>query len=422
MNKKRMIFCVFAALLCVLCLPTGVRASDLVKPPTGVDADFLVLGWKDLVPNWLEVEWDPTETEGIAAYNIYEITEKEDKDVIYTKIGSVEADDPEGSSFYYVTEDIFGIHYYAVTAVMPDGTESGYSETVRGGLVYHLEVRNKKADSSSLSIEWDPPEFEEADAYEIKYCVDEYSVWRYYDEHGWDHLPAIPYEYVRGLDGNTRSYTLDGLEPDTDYVVIVQAYHNGEVIDRSDILQAKTASGPETRKTSVRVCYKNAATDETVKEEVLNGLQVGEAFTFRPRAAFLVGRTIYRYDNTNAKNVLTVKKLWSKAEKNEVTVYCLEQEKITVKRPVLKTKKKGTGKILLSWKKVACDGYELYVRKGNGKFRKRKTFNRKKKSYVFKRIPSKTYSFKLRAYRTYDGEKIYGRFSKIRKEKRQGKA
>lgn len=247
-------------------------------------------------------------------------------------------------------------------------------------------------------------------------------MWRYYDEHGWDHLPAIPYEYVRGLDGNTRSYTLDGLEPDTDYVVIVQAYHNGEVIDRSDILQAKTASGPETRKTSVRVCYKNAATDETVKEEVLNGLQVGEAFTFRPGAAFLVGRTIYRYDNTNAKNVLTVKKLWSKAEKNEVTVYCLEQEKITVKRPVLKTKKKGAGKILLSWKKVACDGYELYVRKGNGKFRKRKTFNKKKKSYVFKRVSSKTYSFKLRAYRTYDGEKIYGRFSKIRKEKRQGKA
>ena len=57
------------------------------------------------------------------------------------------------------------------------------------------------------------------------------------------------------------------------------------------------------------------------------------------------------------------------------------------------------------------DGYEIYVAKGNGDFKKRGEIKSKKKNYcVFKNLKgNQNYKFKLRAYKKIDGKKHYSK-------------
>lgn len=81
----------------------------------------------------------------------------------------------------------------------------------------------------------------------------------------------------------------------------------------------------------------------------------------------------------------------------------------------LKVKKVSAKKVTISWKKVkGCSGYEVVMRTGKkGSFKVIKTVKSAKKVTINKAglKKNKSYTFKVRAYTTLNGEKIYGAYS-----------
>lgn len=81
----------------------------------------------------------------------------------------------------------------------------------------------------------------------------------------------------------------------------------------------------------------------------------------------------------------------------------------------LKVKKASSKKVTISWKKVkGCSGYEVVMRTGKkGSFKVIKTVKSAKKVTISKAglKKNKSYTFKVRAYTTLNGEKVYGAYS-----------
>lgn len=79
----------------------------------------------------------------------------------------------------------------------------------------------------------------------------------------------------------------------------------------------------------------------------------------------------------------------------------------------LSVKKTTSTKARISWKEISADGYEIYMKTGNGKYKKLKTIqNAKTTTYTVKKLKKgKKYTFKVRAYRLDGKKKIYGKFS-----------
>lgn len=86
--------------------------------------------------------------------------------------------------------------------------------------------------------------------------------------------------------------------------------------------------------------------------------------------------------------------------------------------PTLKAKRKSYTSIKLTWKKVPnASGYRLYKKK-KGKYKLLKTLSASKTSYVNKKLTTgTTYSYKIRAYKTVSGKKVFGPYSKVKKAK-----
>lgn len=84
----------------------------------------------------------------------------------------------------------------------------------------------------------------------------------------------------------------------------------------------------------------------------------------------------------------------------------------------LNVKKSSATKIKLTWKKKSSDGYEIYMKTGNGKYKKIKTIkNAKTTTYTVKKLKrGKKYTFKVRAYRLDGTGKVYGKFSAAKKK------
>lgn len=103
------------------------------------------------------------------------------------------------------------------------------------------------------------------------------------------------------------------------------------------------------------------------------------------------------------------------------TVYVKEAP--TVKKParvVIKSLKKSKRKVILKWKKIAdANGYQIYMKKGKGKYKRIKTFKNPKKVKLIKKKLKKgvTYRFKVRAYKLNGNKKVFGNYSKIKKIK-----
>lgn len=95
----------------------------------------------------------------------------------------------------------------------------------------------------------------------------------------------------------------------------------------------------------------------------------------------------------------------------------------SVKKParvVIKSLKKSKKKVTLKWKQVAdANGYQIYMKKGKGKYKRIKTIKNPKKIKLIKKKLKKgiTYRFKVRAYKLNGTKKIYGTYSKIKKIK-----
>lgn len=94
---------------------------------------------------------------------------------------------------------------------------------------------------------------------------------------------------------------------------------------------------------------------------------------------------------------------------------------VTLKKvKISSAKRKGNNKIKLTWKKLDnVSGYEIYMKKGNGKYKKVKTISQGKTvSYTKNGLNKKyVYTFKIRAYTKIDGKKVYGAYSSSRKVK-----
>lgn len=105
---------------------------------------------------------------------------------------------------------------------------------------------------------------------------------------------------------------------------------------------------------------------------------------------------------------------------NNVKNYGKYSEKFktaTKLKKVTLTVKAGTKKASLSWKKITgSSGYRIYMRTASGKFSKIKEITKAgtlkyTKSGLTKR---KTYYFKIRAFKTVNGKKVFGTYSTIK--------
>lgn len=97
-------------------------------------------------------------------------------------------------------------------------------------------------------------------------------------------------------------------------------------------------------------------------------------------------------------------------------------DEMTVKKVTLSSVKSSkAGYAKLKWKKVSgANGYEIYYSaEKNGTYKKLKTITKAKtNTYTKKKLASgKTYYFKLRAYKTVDGKKVYGKYSVVKSVK-----
>ena len=69
--------------------------------------------------------------------------------------------------------------------------------------------------------------------------------------------------------------------------------------------------------------------------------------------------------------------------------------------------------ISLSWKKVkGASGYEVYMKKGNGKYKKVKTIKKNSLQIKLKEDSTGIYRFKIRAYTKYNSKKVRGAYVK----------
>ena len=113
---------------------------------------------------------------------------------------------------------------------------------------------------------------------------------------------------------------------------------------------------------------------------------------------------------TAAKNLPT---------ENQITKWAKKVKNNTPKKATLvSAKNAGNKKVKLTWKKVkGATGYEIvYKVKGSkAAFKTLKTVkNVNKLTFTTKKLAKKTYTFKIRAYKTVDGNKLYGAYSKIK--------
>lgn len=135
----------------------------------------------------------------------------------------------------------------------------------------------------------------------------------------------------------------------------------------------------------------------------------GNAYTYKnlkPATAYTLQVTPYRV--VNNKNVYAA------------AADSLRTATSPAKAKLSKAKRSGSSKVKLTWKKVAgASGYEIFMKTGSGKYKKIKTIG-KGKTVSFtktKLSKKKSYSFKIRAYVTVDGKKIYGADSNVKKVK-----
>lgn len=143
--------------------------------------------------------------------------------------------------------------------------------------------------------------------------------------------------------------------------------------------------------------YKYSSADKTWKKcgsatsasKRISGLSSGTVYKFKVRA----------YKNLDGKTVY--------GEYSTVLTCCTTPAKMSFKSVT----RSGT-KLTLKWNRVKADGYELYVKAGSGSFAKKATLTQDKSGAVISGAKKGVnYYFKIRAYVTAGGVKVYSPFS-----------
>lgn len=176
--------------------------------------------------------------------------------------------------------------------------------------------------------------------------------------------------------------------------VVLKATASGSSSVKLSWTPASNVSGYWIYKKNSKGKYKTIATvNGTSSSYVDKGLAGAQNHSYKIKAYTLVGKTKYKSKKSSA-----------------VTVYLpLGKVKIT-------SAKSETKGIKLKWKAVSgASGYRIYRSTSkNGKYTRIKTIKKGTKlNYTDKKVTAnKKYYYKIRAYRTVSGKKVYGKYSK----------
>lgn len=211
------------------------------------------------------------------------------------------------------------------------------------------------------------------------------------------------------------SYTASDLSQNTAYRFRVRAIRNYNYINyygdytEKDIT-IRPANTPEGLSSSV-----NTSSSNTITWESMNGVSgysvyqwIGTTDSYKK-----LGDTAYPYYTNSGKSSGTMYTYRVKAYyvSDNVMQYSRPAQVVTCTLPAnvtVKTAKRSGSKISLAWNKVSkATGYEIYVKSGRSW---KKLATTSGKSYTAKNL-SGTKTFKIRAYRKYNGVNYYGAYT-----------
>lgn len=211
------------------------------------------------------------------------------------------------------------------------------------------------------------------------------------------------------------SYTASGLSQNTAYRFRVRAIRNYNYINyyggytEKDIT-IRPANTPEGLSSSV-----NTSSSNTITWKSVNGVSgysvyqwIGTTDSYRK-----LGDNAYPYYTNSGKSSGTMYTYRVKAYyvSDNVMQYSKPAQVVTCTLPAnvtVKTAKRSGSKISLAWNKVSkATGYEIYVKSGRSW---KKLATTSGKSYTAKNM-SGTKTFKIRAYRKYNGVNYYGAYT-----------
>lgn len=235
---------------------------------------------------------------------------------------------------------------------------------------------------------------------------------------------------------------------DATYKDIVWSSSNDSVatVDRSGVVKAVGKGTAKITVSSVKQPEIKAEYEITVRVDVVKITLNKDTLTLQPGDAETLYATIYPENATNKnfhwtssnpnvadveasgrvvaflEGTVTITAVTSDGKYSAAcTIYV--KKPATFKKParvVIKSLKKSKKKVTLKWKKIAdANGYQVYMKKGKGKYKRIKTFKNPKKIKLIKKKLKKgvQYSFKVRAYKLNGTKKVYGVYSKIKKIK-----
>lgn len=211
------------------------------------------------------------------------------------------------------------------------------------------------------------------------------------------------------------SYTASDLSQKTAYRFRVRAIRNYNYINyygdytEKDIT-IRPANTPEGLSSSV-----NTSSSNTITWESVNGVSgysvyqwIGTTDSYKK-----LGDTAYPYYTNSGKSSGTMYTYRVKAYyvSDNVMQYSKPAQVVTCTLPAnvtVKTAKRSGSNISLAWNKVSkATGYEIYVKSGSSW---KKLTTTSGKSYTAKKL-SGTKTFKIRAYRKYNGVNYYGAYT-----------
>ena len=237
--------------------------------------------------------------------------------------------------------------------------------------------------------------------------------------------------YIRKSNGKYKiltttektSFTVCGLSADTDYGFAVKAYRNadGRILwGKSTKVTVSTLNGkPSTF--SAKESFNSAALSwKDVKGA--DGYKIYVYNSKKKKYTTMKAVTDNTYTAEGLKSGTTYRfALKPYAKENGKTyygkpVYLTVTTKLT--RPAVSASITAKGNVL-KWNKVnGADGYEIYFSTRNdGSFRNLKATTANSYTHT-STSSSKNYYYKVRAYKTVNGEKLYSSFSAVKKAKR----
>ncbi|MDE5864380.1 MAG: fibronectin type III domain-containing protein [Lachnospiraceae bacterium] len=189
----------------------------------------------------------------------------------------------------------------------------------------------------------------------------------------------------------------------------------------------KKAEAENPVKTPVLEATKNATNAITVKWTATEGAAGYNVYVATKKTYAKVGSTSstsYKINKVNKKKLKAATAYRVKVvayDKDNKEIAGSELELATATSPakvkISSLSRKSSAKATLKWKKVTgASGYEVYMKTGSGKYKLVKTIKKGKTvSYTQSKLKKgKKYTFKVRAYKTAGGKKVYGAYSKTK--------